>query len=44
MKGVVISDQLTQSYPATRKTNKWYIILLYNLLDAAIVNVHAVHK
>ncbi|XP_047479079.1 uncharacterized protein LOC125032114 isoform X2 [Penaeus chinensis] len=44
MKGVDISDQLAQSYPAARKTNKWYVKLFYNLLDMAIINAHAVHK
>ena len=44
MKGVDLSDQVAQSYPAARKTNKWYINLFYNLLDMAIVNAHAVYK
>lgn len=44
MKGVDIREQLAQSYPAARKTNKWYIKLFYNLLDMTIINAHAVHK
>ena len=44
MKGVDLSDQVAQSYPCARKTNKWYIKLWYNLLDMAIVNAHAIHK
>ena len=44
MKGVDLSDQVAQSYPAARKTNKWYVKLWYNLLDMAIINAHAIHK
>ena len=44
MKGVDLSDQVAQSYPVARKSNKWYIKLFYNLLDMAVVNTHAVHK
>ena len=44
MKGVDLSDQMAQSYPAARKTNKWYIKVWYNLLDMAIVNAHAIHR
>ena len=44
MKGVDLSDQVAQSYPCARKTNKWYIKIWYNLLDMAIVNAHAIYK
>lgn len=44
MKGVNISDQLEQSYSAARKTNKWYVKLLYGILDMAIINAHNVLK
>ena len=44
MKGVDLSDQVAQSYPAARKSNKWYLKLFFNLLDMAIINAHAVHK
>ncbi|XP_042860555.1 piggyBac transposable element-derived protein 4-like isoform X3 [Penaeus japonicus] len=44
MKRFDTSDQLAHSYPGTRKTNKWYMNIFYNLLNMAIVNAHAVHK
>ncbi|XP_042863479.1 piggyBac transposable element-derived protein 4-like [Penaeus japonicus] len=44
MKGVDKSDQFAQSYPAERKTNKWYVKLFYNLLDMTIINAHTVHR
>nr|XP_027226515.1 uncharacterized protein LOC113818522 [Penaeus vannamei] len=43
MKGVDNSDQLAVSYPSTRKSLKWYKVLL-NLVDMTVVNAFSLHK
>ncbi|XP_047487916.1 piggyBac transposable element-derived protein 4-like isoform X1 [Penaeus chinensis] len=44
MKGVDLSDQLAQSYPATKKTVKWYKKVFFYLLDMTTINALAVHR
>ena len=44
MMGVDLSDQYAVSYATTRKTNKWYVKMFFNLFDMAIVNSLCVHK
>ncbi|XP_063609506.1 piggyBac transposable element-derived protein 4-like [Penaeus indicus] len=44
MKGVDLSDQLAQSYPATKKTIKWYKKVFFYMLDMTTVNALAVHR
>ncbi|XP_047488747.1 piggyBac transposable element-derived protein 4-like [Penaeus chinensis] len=45
MKGVDLSDQLAQSYPATKKTIiKWYKKVIFYLLDMSTINALAVHR
>ncbi|XP_042874431.1 piggyBac transposable element-derived protein 4-like [Penaeus japonicus] len=43
MKGVDVGDQLSASYPTTRRSRVWYRKVFF-LFDLAIVNAFAVHR
>ncbi|XP_042872685.1 piggyBac transposable element-derived protein 4-like [Penaeus japonicus] len=44
MKGVDVGDQLSASYPTTRRSRVWYRKVFFFLFDLAVVNAFAVHR
>lgn len=44
MKGVNVGDQLASSYPAVRRSIKWYKKVFMYLFDMALINSFLIYK